>query len=86
MLKLLAIFCVLAGSAEAGRESYCLRPVDPYPGDWHVRYTDELHKRIEPQIHTFAQMRVEPAFEGEYSVSIMASLTTFAFGRQQNVL
>ena len=70
VLTLLAIFCVLAGSAKAGSESYCLRPVDPYPGDWHVRYTDELHKRIEPQIHTFAQMRVDPAFEGEYSVSI----------------
>jgi hypothetical protein len=66
----LAISCVLAASARAASESYCFRPVNPYPGDWYVRYTDELHKRIEPQIHTFAQMRVEPAFEGEYSVSV----------------
>jgi hypothetical protein len=66
----LVISCVLAGSLSAASESYCLRPVAPYPGDWHIRYTEQLHKRIEPQIHTFAQMRVQPAFEGEYSVSI----------------
>ena len=66
----LAISCVLASGAGAASESNCLRPVNPYPGDWHVRYTNELHKRIEPQIHTFAEMRVQPAFEGEYSVSI----------------
>lgn len=66
----LAICCVLAANARAASDLYCFTPINPYPGDWYVRYTDELHKRIEPQIHTFAQMRVQPAFEGEYSVSI----------------
>jgi hypothetical protein len=69
----------LAGRASAASESYCLRPVDPYPGDWHIRYTNELHKRIEPPIHTFAQMRVQPAFEGEYSVSVHGEPDNFYF-------
>ena len=75
----LAMSCVVAGSVSAAREWYCLRPVNPYPGDWHIRYTDELQKRIEPHIHTFVQMRVEPAFEGEYSVSIHGVPDNFRF-------
>jgi hypothetical protein len=57
-------------SATAAIQTDCLTPVDPYPGDWHVRYTNELHKRIEPPLHTFAQMLLRPAFEPEYSVSL----------------
>lgn len=45
-----------------------LTPVDPYPGDWHVRYTDLVHKHLLPPLRFFAAMIVRPSFEGEFSV------------------
>ncbi len=67
-----AILVVVANGNYAGRSSAkdadCLSPVDPYRGDWHVRYTDQLRRRLEPPLRTFAQMLVMPAFEGECSV------------------
>ena len=45
-----------------------LTPVNPYPGSWHVRYTDLVSKHLEPPYRFFAGMIVRPSFEGEYSV------------------
>ena len=39
-----------------------------YPGDWHVRYTDLVHKHLLPPYRFFAAMIVRPSFEGEYSI------------------
>jgi hypothetical protein len=77
--SILIVLCAFACGSRAGSESYCLEPVEPHPGDWDFRYTAELHKRIEPQLHTFVQMRVMPAFQGEYSVSIHGSPENFYF-------
>lgn len=73
------LLSLVAARVNADTEPYCLRPVDPYPNDWEIRYAKELHKRIEPQIHTFVKMRVEPAFEGEFSVSIHGVPDNFYF-------
>ena len=70
-VRLLAVILLLAlGSIHA--EEQCrpdhLTPVAPYPGDWHVRYTDLVRKHLLPPYYFFAAMIVRPSFEGEYSV------------------
>ncbi len=45
-----------------------LTPVDPYPGDWHVGYTNLVQKHLLPPYRFFAAMIVRPSFEGEYSI------------------
>jgi hypothetical protein len=72
ILGVLSFVMVLsfADAASAASETYCLTAIDPSPGDRNIRYAAELHKRIEPKILVFAQMRVQPAFQKEYSVSI----------------
>ncbi len=65
----LTLLFVVGGvrAAEQCRPDH-LTPVDPYPGDWHVRYTDLVHKHLLPPYRFFAAMIVRPSFEGEYSV------------------
>jgi hypothetical protein len=68
-LLLLALALMAGGlrGAEKCRPEH-LTPVDPYPGDWHVRYTDLVQKHLEPPYRFFAAMVVRPSFEGEYSM------------------
>ena len=84
-LFIAAILVVVANANYAGRspvkDADCLSPVDPYPGDWHVRYTDQLRRRLEPPLHTFAQMLVMPAFEGECSVSLHGASQDLEFAQ-----
>ncbi|MCB1086255.1 MAG: hypothetical protein KDM63_04365 [Verrucomicrobiae bacterium] len=47
-----------------------LIPVDPYPGDWHVRYTDQLRNRLGLDQVFYFRMLVMPSFSSEYSVSL----------------
>jgi hypothetical protein len=69
--RLLVPILLLSGIALRAEEP-CrpdhLTPVDPYPGDWHVRYTDLVHKHLLPPYRFFAAMIVRPSFESEYSV------------------
>ena len=60
----------LTAAAFAAPQATYLTPLDPYPGDRHIRYADQLSKRIQYPYHAFVQMRVQPAFEGEFSVSV----------------
>jgi hypothetical protein len=67
---LILILPIIAGTIHAAEQCHPdhLRPVDPYPGDWHVRYTDLVHKHLLPPYRFFAAMIVRPSFEGEYSI------------------
>src|SRR4051812_41994389 len=72
-IRLLIIALFSLGSAVRATEP-CrpdhLTPVDPYPGDWHVRYTDLIQKHLLPPYRFFAAMIVRPSFEGEFSIVI----------------
>lgn len=50
-----------------------LVPVNPYPGQWLVRYTDELRARLELESSFLAQMVVMPSFSGEYAVRLQSA-------------
>jgi hypothetical protein len=50
-----------------------LVPVNPYPGNWSVRYNDELHSRLNLDSSFLAQMVVKPSFSGEYAVRLLGS-------------
>jgi hypothetical protein len=80
LLSAISFSMAVTGRSPAA-DADCLSPVDPYPGDWHVRYTDQLHKRLEPPLHTFAQMLVRPAFEAEYSVSLHGTPNDLEFAQ-----
>jgi hypothetical protein len=47
-----------------------LIPVDPYPGGWHVRYTDQLRERLGLNSVFYFRMHVRPSFAAEYAVSL----------------
>ncbi|MEI7909599.1 MAG: hypothetical protein WCK77_08195 [Verrucomicrobiota bacterium] len=47
-----------------------LVPVDPYPNDWRVRYTNVLHSLIKAKPFFFAQMETRPTFSGESSLQL----------------
>ncbi|MGJ8656243.1 MAG: hypothetical protein ACSHX6_07320 [Akkermansiaceae bacterium] len=47
-----------------------LVPVNPYPGDWSVRYSDQLRKRFGLDSVFYFRMLVCPSFSAEYSVSL----------------
>ena len=47
-----------------------LMPVDPYPGESHIRYTDQLRSRFKLDFYFFAQMVVRPSFSSEYVVRL----------------
>lgn len=47
-----------------------LVPVDPYPGDWHVRYTDLIRAKLKLDEPYFARMVVKPSFGGESSLRL----------------
>lgn len=66
VVTLLVITCDLRGADKCQPDH--LTPVDPYPGDWHVRYTDLVQKHLLPPYRFFAAMIVRPSFEGEYSI------------------
>ena len=82
---ILALSVIFGATASAdgsqAKDADCLSPVDPYPGDWHVRYTDQLRKKIEPPLHTFAEMLIRPAFEPKYSVSLHGTPNDLEFAQ-----
>ncbi len=47
-----------------------LVPVNPHPGDWHVRYSDQIQSRFKLASFFFAQMVVRPSFSAEYVVRL----------------
>lgn len=67
VVSVLLLSGILLRAEEPCRPDH-LTPVDPYPGDWHVRYTDLVHKHLLPRYRFFVAMIVRPSFEGEYSV------------------
>ena len=61
LLALVFVFAIIARAADdvpvfPGPDN--LVPVHPYPGDWHVRYTDQIHSRFKLDPFYFAQMLV----------------------------
>jgi hypothetical protein len=70
------------GGRSPAKDADCLLPLDPYLGDSELRrYRDELHKRLEPPLHAFAQMIIVPAFEPEYSVSLHGTPNDLEFSQ-----
>ncbi len=65
--------------AQAEDKAYVLKgpdhlvPVNPYPGGWHVRYTDLLRSRLKLDSPFLAKMVVKPSFSGEYAVRLLES-------------
>lgn len=59
-----------ADESSAFHEPDHLVPVDPYPGDWHIRYSDQIRSRFKLAPFFFAQMVVCPSFSGEYVVRL----------------
>jgi len=62
-----------ASAPDAGgmRELDHLVPVDPYPGDWSVRYSDKLRKLFVLEPPFSFRMLVRPSFSAEYVVSMI---------------
>jgi hypothetical protein len=71
-----ALAFALALIAQAADESLVLHepdhlvPVDPYPGDWHVRYSDQICARFKLAPEYDLQMLVRPSFSAEYVVRL----------------
>ena len=65
---------VIARAADVGivmpAEPDHLVPVNPYPGESHVRYTDQLRSHFKLDHLFFAQMVVRPSFSAEYAVRL----------------
>jgi hypothetical protein len=66
----LAVIGRAADEPAVSHEPDHLVPVDPYPGEWHVRYSDQLQSRFKLAFFFFAQMVVRPSFSGEYVVRL----------------
>ena len=47
-----------------------LLPVDPYPGDWHVRYTQQLAEHFKLNESFDARMLIRPSFDAESVISL----------------
>ena len=66
----LAVTARTADEPAVSHEPDHLVPVNPYPGDWHVRYSDQLQSRFKLATFFFAQMVVRPSFSGEYVIRL----------------
>jgi hypothetical protein len=81
---LLAAIARAADEVPLPREPDHLVPVAPYPGDWRVRYSDQLRSRFKLDSRFFAQMVVQPSFSGEYVVRLHGAKDDRHFDRTKN--
>lgn len=75
LISMLA-FAVIARAEDAPRlppQADHLVPVNPHPGEWLARYTDELRSRLQLESPFLAQMVVKPSFSGEYAVRLQSA-------------
>ena len=89
LLSVIPLLVIIGGLQGADKcQPDHLTPVDPYPGDWHVRYTDLVHKHLLPPYRFFAAMIVRPSFEGEYSIVLHGTKEDYDldWDRQQKYL
>lgn len=63
-------FAGITRDSEVSHEPDHLVPVNPYPSDWHICYSDQLRSRFNLDSFFFAQMVVRPSFSGEYVVRL----------------
>ena len=72
---ILTISVCVIDAAPKGHEPDHLVPVNPYPGDWHVRYSSQIRSLFKLDPFFFAQMVVRPSFSGEYAIRLHGTNT-----------